>query len=185
MKPHNFNQWNRSLFSGQTPSDSDSHINELTGAMDKMERDRFELLSAYLDGELTASEKRQVEDWLANDQTVQCLYARLLKIRQGLRTLPVPQAHRSSETIQKVLDRLQRRSRLAVIGGTAIAAVFVGAISGILPMNESAPQLAQEAIQPIAIKPTIKPSGTLMVAVNSPVLPIPKAAISTPGKSLK
>jgi len=185
MKPHNFNHWNRSLFSGQTPGNSDDPPNKLTGAMDKMERDRFELLSAYLDGELTATEKRQVEEWLANDQTVQCLYARLLKIRQGLRTLPVPQAHQNAETIQKVLARLQRRSRLVVVGGTAIAAVFIGAISGILPINQGATQLAQDSIQPIATKPTVKPAETLMVAVNSPVLPIPKAAISSPGKSLK
>ncbi len=182
MKPHNFNQWNRSL-SEQVLGDSDDHLNKLTGAMDKMERDRFELLSAYLDGELTATEKRQVEDWLANDQTVQCLYARLLKIRQGLRTLPVPQTRQNAETIPKVLARLQRRSRFAVVSGTAIAAVFIGAISGIFPMSP-APQLAQESIQPIATKP-VKSPETLMVAVNSPVLPIPKAAISTPGKSLK
>jgi len=102
-----------------------------------------------------------------------------------LRTLPVPQAHQNAETIQKVLARLQRRSRLVVVGGTAIAAVFIGAISGILPINQGATQLAQDSIQPIATKPTVKPAETLMVAVNSPVLPIPKAAISSPGKSLK
>jgi len=43
--------------------------------MDMLKRDRFELLSAYLDGEVTAAQRQQVEDWLGNDPEVQ-LYAR-------------------------------------------------------------------------------------------------------------
>jgi len=31
--------------------------------MDMLKRDRFELLSAYLDGEVTAAQRQQVEDW--------------------------------------------------------------------------------------------------------------------------
>lgn len=34
------------------------------GARDMEKRDRFELLSAYLDGEVSATERKQVEDWL-------------------------------------------------------------------------------------------------------------------------
>jgi hypothetical protein len=37
--------------------------------------DRFELLSAYIDGEVTAAERKQVEEWLATDPTVQQLHA--------------------------------------------------------------------------------------------------------------
>jgi anti-sigma factor RsiW len=33
--------------------------------------ERFELLSAYLDGEVTASERKQVEAWLATDRAFQ------------------------------------------------------------------------------------------------------------------
>jgi anti-sigma factor RsiW len=44
--------------------------------MDIHKRDRFELLSAYLDGELTATERRQIEDWLKTAPEVQRLYAR-------------------------------------------------------------------------------------------------------------
>jgi anti-sigma factor RsiW len=143
-----------------------------------MKRDRFELLSAYLDGEVTASERVQVEDWLANDPEVQGLYKRLLKLRQGLRTLPVPTAEQPVEyTIQQVLGRLNRRPRLAVIwGGAAIAALFVGALSS--GRQYIGPQIAQSP-EPAA------PVESLMVALNTPVVEIPKAAVEAPNKSVR
>lgn len=49
--------------------------------MDMHERDRFELLNAYLDGEVTAAERRQIEDWLTTDSAAQCLYSRALELR--------------------------------------------------------------------------------------------------------
>ena len=136
-----------------------------------LKRDRFELLSAYLDGEVTATERQQVECWLATDPEVQRLYARLLKLRQGLRTLPVPAVEQPVEqTIQEVFGRLdRRRSRLDVIwGSVAVAAVFIGAITG--GRQFIGPQLAQST------KPAAVAVEPLMVALNTPVVEIPKAA---------
>ncbi|BAZ48952.1 putative transcriptional regulator [Nostoc sp. NIES-4103] len=161
------------------------HTNESTGAMDMMKRDRFELLSAYLDGEVTAAESRQVEEWLANDAAVQCLYGRLLKLRQGLKTLPVPAAEQPSEVAEQVLARLRRRSRLVwVFGGAAIAACVVGTLSGLLPGGESKLQLAQKPISKTAQTTTtpVAPVSPLMVALNNPVIEIPKAAVVSPQK---
>ncbi|MEL6165322.1 MAG: zf-HC2 domain-containing protein, partial [Cyanobacteria bacterium J06628_3] len=59
---------------------NDGNTNNLTGAKNMVKRDRFELLSAYLDGEVTAAERRQVEEWLANDSSVQNLHKRLLSL---------------------------------------------------------------------------------------------------------
>ncbi len=50
--------------------------------MDMPNRDRFELLNAYLDGEVTAAQRQQIDNWLTTDSQVQCLYARALKLRQ-------------------------------------------------------------------------------------------------------
>ncbi|MBH8555981.1 transcriptional regulator [Nostocaceae cyanobacterium CENA357] len=165
----------------------DQHTNESTGAMDMMKRDRFELLSAYLDGEVTAAESRQVEEWLDNDASVQCLYARLLKLRQGLRTLPVPAAQQPPEiTVQQVMARLRRRSRLAwVFGGAAVAACVIGAVSGLLPGGESRTlQLAQKpkAESTQAMTMPGSPASPLMVTLNNPVIEIPKAAVASPEK---
>ncbi|MFN6525272.1 anti-sigma factor family protein [Nostoc sp. ChiSLP03a] len=164
------------------------HTNESTGLMDMVKRDRFELLSAYLDGEVTATERRQVEEWLANDASVQCLYARLLKLRQGLRTLPVPAAQQSpEETVQQVLTRLRRRSRLNwIAAGAAVAACAIGAISGLVNGGSMVPQLAQQPQrEPIQTSSaSIVPPSPLMVGLNNPVIEIPKAAVASPENSI-
>ncbi|MEH1945414.1 MAG: zf-HC2 domain-containing protein [Nostoc sp.] len=164
------------------------HTNESTGLMDMVKRDRFELLSAYLDGEVTATERRQVEEWLANDASVQCLYARLLKLRQGLRTLPVPAAQQSpEETVGQVLSRLRRRSRVNwMVGSAAVAACAIGAISGLVGGGSMVQQLAQrpqrEPIQTSSA--SIVPPSPLMVGLNNPVIEIPKAAVASPENSI-
>jgi anti-sigma factor RsiW len=165
------------------------HTNEITGAMDMVKRDRFELLSAYLDGEVTAAESRQVEEWLKNDASVQRLYNRLLNLRRGLRTFPVPTAQQPPEvTAQQVFKRVRHRSLPNwAFGGAAIAACVIGAVSGLLPGSQfNTPRLAQQ--QPVeptqSIKTPVASISPLMVALNNPVIEIPKAAIASPEQSV-
>ena len=149
--------------------------NQLIGAMDMLKRDRFELLSAYLDGEVTAAERKQVEEWLANDPESQRLYDRLLKLRSSFQTIPVPAAQQPVEqTIELVYQRVDRRSRRRAVvwSGSAIAAVVLGAVSTVLPTR----QLLQIAQSP---QQEIEP---LRVALNSPVVEIPKLGITPPGE---
>jgi anti-sigma factor RsiW len=150
---------------------------EATKEMDSLQRDHFELLSAYIDGEVTATERRQVQELLATDAQMQRLHSRLLKLRQGLQKLPVPPTEQLAHvTIQQVFSRIDhRRTRRTVIwGGAAIAAVFVGALSGIFPGSQSlAPQLAEGPKQEVAREP-------LMIAVNRPVIELTKTAVASP-----
>jgi anti-sigma factor RsiW len=155
--------------------------------MDMVKRDRFELLSGYLDGEVTAAERRQVEEWLEKDASVKRLYARLLNLRQSLRTMPVPAAQESPETIfQQVWLRLRRRSQLAwMLGGVAIAACAIGSVTSLLPGSDSRTlQLAQQPqIEPKPATTTpVVPVSPLMVALNNPVIEIPKTAVASPQK---
>ncbi|MBD2293324.1 transcriptional regulator [Anabaena sphaerica FACHB-251] len=179
-------------------ADSDSvaqaiYTNESTGTKDMENRDclqhnetdRFELLSAYLDGEVTATERKQVEQWLDTDDSVKCLYARLLKLRQGVRTMPIPASEQSPEvTFQQVWKRLRHRYQLGwMFGGAAVAACVIGTISGFIPGNTSKWELAQQKIQPTAvIKQPAAPVSPLMVALNNPVIEIPKTAVALPKK---
>ncbi|WP_017655500.1 anti-sigma factor family protein [Fortiea contorta] len=167
----------------------DKNTNESTGAMDMVKRDRFELLSAYLDGEVTAAERKQVEAWLAHDPLVQCLYARLLKLRQGLQTLPVPTQQPVETTVQQVMVRINRRSRLAwVLGGAAVAACVIGSVTGIIPSGDSKTlQLAQQRLEPKQTTPVVPAIqvSPLMVALNNPVIEIPKAAVASPEKPVE
>jgi hypothetical protein len=166
------------------PDGKADHTNESTGAMDMVKRDRFELLSAYLDGEVTAAERKQVEQWLADDQTVQRLYERLLKLRQGVRTLPVPQPKQSlEETVEQVMARLRYRSRVVWFGGGAAAAAFiVSVLSGLVSGESQMPQLAQNqpTQQAKTVMSTPVVTSPLKVAINNPVIPIPKAAQASP-----
>lgn len=116
-----------------------SRANQSIGTMDMLKRDRFELLSAYLDGEVTAAQRQEVEDWLSNDPESQRLYGRLLNLRQGLQTMPVPTAQQPVEqTLEQVYQRMHRRDhrRTIVWGGSAIAAIVIGAVSTVLPTRQ-------------------------------------------------
>lgn len=147
--------------------------------------DRFELLSAYIDGEVTVAQKEQVQQWLHEDPNFQQLYQRLLKLNHGFQNLPTPVATQSPQQITNaVLTQIEQRrfSRLAFWGGTAIAAIAVGLISLFLPEQKTPlPQVAEtptplENSAPVANSNAEAPS--LMIAVNRPVVPIPKAPVA-------
>lgn len=152
------------------------------GALDTQKRDRFELLSAYLDGEVSVQERRQVEVWLAEDPQVQCLYARLMMLRKGMLSMSVPACEQPvEETITQVFCRLGRRRQKQVLlwGGSAIAAGLLAAVSGVFGGGNSlSPQLAQSPEMPVASEP-------LMLALNQPVVEIPKASVAAPINTLK
>ena len=140
----------------------------------RQNHERFDLLSAYLDGEVTPAERQQVQSWLDNEPQTKELYHQLLKIRQGLRTLPVP-CEQSVEDLQKKVFttfRTRRLKRVGVLGGGAIAAIVIGAVSMVLPGNQSPlPQFASsEEVQ--------LEGESLMIAINKPTIEIPKAAVS-------
>jgi hypothetical protein len=64
-------------------------------------------------------------------------------------------------------------------GGVAVAAVFVGALVGLMPRNELIPSIARAPQSQEAV-----PSKGLMIALDRPVIEIPKAAVSTPNQGL-
>jgi anti-sigma factor RsiW len=166
--------------SEQMPS-PDSGFNPPVRSRDTVQRDRFELISAYMDGEVTADERRIVEDWLANDLTVQKLHARLLKLRQTFQTMPVPASSDASvqQTVDAVLARVERRPRFSVIwGGLAIAAVAVGAISTSL-LGERSPffQMAQSSRDAAQTQTATKPEP-LLIALDQPLIAISKTPVA-------
>lgn len=138
------------------------------GVMNIMMRDRFELLSAYLDGEVTPSERSQVEEWLKTDEELRCLYHRLLRLRSGLQEIPIPVSSQSSEdVIRSVFQRIdQEQDERKLWRGGAIAALLIGTVSGIgLVFNGSLnPELAQT--------PELSTSEEVAIAINEPIMEI-------------
>lgn len=135
--------------------------------------DRFEMLSAYLDGEVTAAERQQIQQWLQEDAKVQELYGRLLELRRQMQSISFPSTEESANKIsEQVFWRLDQRKRQQKLlwGGGAIAALFIGVCSQILTgENSFLPQIANN---------NNNESEYLMVVVNEPVVPIPKGVTS-------
>lgn len=149
-------------------------------ALDNLKRDRFELLSAYLDGEVTADERRQVEAWLATDPKMQRLHARLLKLRQGLRVMPVPASeHPVEQVAAQVMTRIERRpKRTAAWGGMAIAALFVGALVGNMPDSRLSPSMVHSPNLEQSASSAVPTEG-LMIALDRPVIEIPAMVLES------
>lgn len=178
----NFDEYDGSNASRHAQHQGESGTQLAVNALDVEKRDRFELLSAYLDGEVTADEKRQVELLLETDPAMQRLQTRLMKLRHSFRTLPVPPSEQPVEqTVEQVFARIERKPRRMIAwGGAAIAAVFVGALVSLMPRNEFIPAIARAPQSQEAV-----PSKGLMIALDRPVIEIPKAAIATPNQGLE
>ncbi len=168
--------------SNSSDSDMDPrHTNE------NYTRDRFELLSAYLDGEVSAEERRQVERLLAEDPQVQNMHRRLTMLRQSFKTMPAPIATRPVEkTIENVFEQVDRRSRFRLLTGgagfAAAAAALVATVVGVHQFNQgSAPQIAAKS-NPATIGKAADTASSeeLQVALDEPVLLISKMPTTDP-----
>lgn len=131
--------------------------------------ERFELLSAYLDGEVTANERKQVEAWLATDRAFQQQYRQLQNIQHALPRITVPSSQSTAALAEGVFGQVDRnRSRkLSWIGGGAIAATVLAAVTGLSGLlGDRSPQLQFASNKANTPAP-------LMVALNDPILAMP------------
>ncbi|NJK40330.1 MAG: hypothetical protein HC934_01275 [Acaryochloridaceae cyanobacterium SU_2_1] len=150
---------------------------------------RFELLSAYLDGETTAEERKQVEALLEEDFSFQQSYQQLLQIQRGFQALPAPVRTISVEqTLEQVLARVERKPRIAIWTitlGSAAAATIVAAVAGLFSGGGSfLPQTAYSPVDPatqtVAVQPrseNLKPSD-LMIALDRAPVELPQGTSS-------
>lgn len=132
--------------------------------------DRFELLSAYLDGEVSAKQRQQVQQWLDTDPEIQALHQQLLYLRQTVQALPIPEPDYSVEDLVDgvfAAESQRQQHRWLVWGSGAVAAVAVGALSLFTGSNRLTPRLAEQ---------TEPEREKLMIAVSQPVVDIPAIA---------
>ncbi|MEL6937090.1 MAG: zf-HC2 domain-containing protein [Cyanobacteria bacterium J06607_17] len=121
------------------------------------EEERFELLSAYLDDEVTAEERRQVAQWLMDDPHTLQMYRRLLMLRQAIRTAPI----QAQPPLQVPTPPPQSWGPLSssTMRRTVIFAVAIALLSGLSQLSTtSGRQQLQEAWQYIKALP----EGTLL-----------------------
>lgn len=147
--------------------------------------ERFELLSAYLDDELSPTERQQVQQWLDNDPKIKRLYTQLLGLQTHIQS---SEAIASEQEIAEItagvfefIDRRRHQRRLIWSGGT-IAASIIAAVAGLIPgVTPLEFKLAQEQLPNELDSPTVM----LAVAVNKPAINIPDALLLDYGLELR
>ncbi len=160
--------------------------NPLANRTGVLATDRFEMLSAYLDGELSPDQRKQVESWLDTDSSVKRLYTQLLRMRDAIKAIPVPEfeSSTSEELAKQVFARVDRQPRVLVLWGAvgaAIAATCVAAVSGLVvgdraffPQTASSPYPSSQ----VAFSPAPDLSASsLMIELDRPVVEIPQATL--------
>lgn len=148
-----------------------------------LHRDRFELLSAYIDHEVTADERRQVEAWIAEDPAFAKMHRRMTKLQLGFQQLPavVPAEH-VDVTIAQVLKKVDRPRPnwqvLTGIGGAIAAGVTVAVLSS-LPKPGFTPEMAAvQSNQPAAGQVQMPAPSTLMISLDEPIYVATKGAVA-------
>jgi Anti sigma-E protein RseA, N-terminal domain len=151
--------------------------------------EKFELLSAYLDGEVSAAERKQVEEWLTSDAELQKTYQQMLALQGGLRSMPASPSMPTEQLVSQVMGRLDRQPKRWAWGSLgAAAALVIGALSGLLTGNQNGmmqvaqqpkPQLPSIEVPQPSIPPVAMGSGesvnpkALMIALERPPVEIP------------
>ena len=134
----------------------------------------WDLLSGYIDGELTAEERLQVEHWLQADRAYQQAYRQLLRLRSGFIGLQDPT--RTADTISSqamtasVMEQLDRSPltkfvspRLARRCAQVAAGVVLLLSGGVLWQLNQSPQPILSLEEPpvdipaASLKPTLTP----------------------------
>jgi anti-sigma factor RsiW len=139
-----------------------------SGEQDQWFDEKFELLSAYIDGEVSPQERAQVQAWIDNDPEFKQTYLGLIRLQTGLGQMPIPASISTDQLAQQVFDRLDRESRwrrLWLFGGIATVTVVVAACSSMLvkPLDSS---LKEANLAPALATMEADP---LMVAINEPM----------------
>lgn len=159
-----------------TPKFDDFEQDNLTNHQEEsteLPTDCFELLSSYIDGELSAAEKNQVQQWLDQDPEIKQLYTQLLKLQSNMQRSVATTCDKSTAQITagvfQSIDH-RRRQRKLVWCGSALAATIVATLTGIIPgFNPLKLQMANQP-RPQESAPTVM----LAVAVDKPAINIPK-----------
>lgn len=137
--------------------------------LDVTKRDRFELLSAYLDGEVTPEERRMVLTWISNDPKTKCLYNRLMRLRQGFREGCPSYSDDADRAVAQVFRCLNYRMQLFGMAGAGVLVLgMLSLLSGGMGGSQSIWRWASTTQREY-----------LQIALDQPAFPIPKAPTAT------
>lgn len=202
MRPHGQDpNWSEAFWSRVAASESDRTLNdsddgfigegtdpamdEVWGASSSLSFEQFELLSAYLDDEVSPDERQQVETWLATDAKVQAVFQNLGGLSRSIAQVPVPPSASVEQTVQAVMAKIdRRRHRFQWISGSAIAAVVTAVLASVstgwqepgwqLASNRSTPE---QSVALSSQSPTAATPGKAVIAEKAPVQSVVERAL--------
>jgi predicted anti-sigma-YlaC factor YlaD len=154
--------------------------------------EKFELLSAYLDGEVNAAERKQVELWLQEDTAFKAMFNKMRGMHTAIEQSPMPPV---TEPINKFADEVfakidQRRQLkfLKVVGGACVAgmvaagAMFTATFQGSNHQMQMAKSVLPTSV-PNSLSILVKPTP-LMVALNDSIVQIsPNKVVAPKGRA--
>ncbi|MGK7930111.1 MAG: anti-sigma factor [Microcystaceae cyanobacterium] len=143
--------------------------------------EKFLLLSAYIDGEVTPSERHQVQEWLDSDPTFKQQYLQQLRLHQGINHPPVPTPSPASSQIADAvfqeIDQQNQHRRVLVGGGILIAAMLSVLIPNVWLKPSLSPNFATQRTDSLETEPTdvipSEDSEGLVIALNQPIIELP------------
>lgn len=144
---------------------------ETSGSEDE-QFERFELLSAYIDGEVTPQERKIVQGWLDTDLEFKQVYLGLIRLQTALPHVPIPPSMPTDELSKQVFERIEKEhrwQRLWLWGSLTAAAVVVAVGSGMFVNNPLRPT-SQQASLPS--ENHVVADDPLMIAINEPMFDV-------------
>ena len=165
-------QWIKSLLR-RDDSDCNSATEDILFLdEDNEEAHRFDLISAYIDNEVTVEERKLVQHWLDYDAAAKKLYRQLSGLQTNLRQIPVPATMAGDRLAEQVFRKVdsQRRRQYYVYGGAIFTAMAI-AVGSYFVSGRNDP-LSQMASSPSSIS---QEGDYLMIALNHPIMEIPAA----------
>ena len=130
-------------------------------------QERFELLSAYVDNEVTSTEKGQVEQWLQDDPSYRHQYQQLLKVKRLLQDLPVPSSIKTEYLVDQVFTKIAKRSQRKLALGGVIMALVLSTFGALVSTNDRW-KVADESVNK---------EEQLILAMEEPIIPMPQTLI--------
>ena len=138
------------------------------------DRERYELLSAFLDGEASEDRAREVRQWLSSDAEIQRVYWQLVRLREQWREMPVPSVPMPlEERIRRVFVTLERRRRQVFFwSGSAIALVLVAFVGA-----ERLPTATGFSMRILSLETPATSPTSVSLSINQPLVEIPKLPV--------
>ncbi|WP_017327201.1 anti-sigma factor [Synechococcus sp. PCC 7336] len=141
--------------------------------------EQWELLSAYLDGELEAAERQQVEVWLADNSDLRQAYRQLQQLQQQIEHLPVPAS--SPQMAERVLAQLDRSPSIAFVPtrllrqGVRVAAGAIVLLAGAAVWQATRPPVLMVSLEEAPVVIPEPPLPFVPESVAQSYLLIPSA----------